>query len=151
MSSSLRSVTFLIVALTTARGFAAIEIDLSVASADWTVWGGNGADYLGHVAIGDVNGDGIPDLAFGEASWDAGSNVGRVCIFFGPMSFPAEHDLATVLPPTCVVGDAAGALIGGELRIRDLDGDGSHDLLIGQATDVSGGGALDAGASAIVT
>jgi hypothetical protein len=84
-------------------------------------------DYgrFGHAVagVGDVNGDGVPDVAFGEPEADAnGSASGRVLVSSGKWPYPQLHH---------IVG-AAGAAAGSSLAgLGDVDGDGRSDFAIG--------------------
>ncbi|HUK01252.1 MAG TPA: VCBS repeat-containing protein [Steroidobacteraceae bacterium] len=86
--------------------------------------------YTGYgVAVGDLNGDGLPDIAV--TSFDVNSSNGTVSIFFQdpahPGSFLPRVDLAAPGQPTAV-------------RIADIDKDGFNDLAI--STLGPGGDAL---------
>ena len=76
------------------------------------------------VGVGDFDGNGWPDLAFGDG-WYGGSDVE---VWFGNPADPARPVLGAVL----AAGSFPIALRGG-----DVDGDGDDDLVV--ANDVSGG------------
>lgn len=82
-------------------------------------------DNLGHsvAGIGDVTGDGVPDLAAGEPGEDAGAtNSGAVLIFSG-----ADGSLVRRLTdPAAALNDNLGIDVHG---IEDLNGDGVPDVV----------------------
>ncbi len=101
----------------------------------------DGVDAMGQAGesvafVGDVNGDGIDDLAVGEPDADGGDGgPGAVYLIYGrDTPFAARQSLEAMAagegtrltPPPGVVG------LGYQLaRIGDLDGDGLDDLAIG--------------------
>lgn len=95
-------------------------------------WGGGegeaGGDRLGSgVSSGDLNGDGVLDVAAGApyANQD-GADAGHVYVHFGPVQgskVPSRADVDI----TGVAGDLAGSAV----LVRDFDGDGIADLLTG--------------------
>jgi hypothetical protein len=117
------------------------------AGAAWLFSGATGAvidrlDGLGKndrfgsavAALGDVDGDGVPDFAVGAPQHDASAlaNSGVVLV----------HSGATRARLFFIPGDQAGARLGSVLASgADLDGDGVHDLLVGvpARSDLLGG------------
>lgn len=113
------------------------------AVATWT--GGALDDRFGCAvaAIGDVNGDGWSDLAFGASGVDeAATGAGAVYIWFGPVignMTPTDAD-SSIYGDTS--GDAAGVALA---ALGDVDGDHTPDLLMGGTGE--DGGATNAGAA----
>ncbi|MEP7342393.1 MAG: Ig-like domain-containing protein [Acidobacteriota bacterium] len=103
-------------------------------------------DLLGSsVATGDLNGDGIPDLAIGAPGANGlGFDNGKVYVFFGSAKLTGSIDLALQKADVEILGEAAGDRFGTSLAIADLNGDGKNDLIIG-APKADGSGLADAG------
>ncbi len=108
----------------------------------------DGDGFGGAIArIGDLNGDGVPDLAVGAPQDnDGGLDKGAVWILFmnndgtvrsAQKISEDEGDLGSDLD---IADHFGGALAG----IGDLDGDGTNDLAVGASQDDDGG--LDRGA-----
>ena len=96
-------------------------------------------DYFGtSVAnIGDLDGDGVNDLAVGaEEDDDGGANRGAVHIIFmntdGSVDSTVEINDSTANGPTLANDDYFGASVA---NIGDLDGDGVNDLAVGAIGD----------------
>ena len=81
----------------------------------------------------DVDGDGTSDLVIGSPGYR--SSAGRVCIFFGPVEGHLTSDDADAFLEEQVPNSVAGSALSCG---RDVDGDGSDDLLVG-ADEFSGG------------
>jgi len=77
------------------------------------------------IALGDLNGDGITDLAVGAPA-DT-SYTGETYIVTGPL----DGDQPLSLAPTTISGTATEDQSGKDLAVLDLDGDGQDDLCIG--------------------
>ncbi len=116
--------------------------DLSKESTPLTIFGsagpvpqsaGDEGDSLGaSMATGDLNGDGIHDLAVGApAANGRGVNNGQVYVFFGSRSLEGTFDLARQTAHVTLIGEAAEDRFGASLVIADLSGDGKNDLIIG--------------------
>ena len=91
--------------------------------------------------IGDLDGDGVTDLAVGAARDDGGgSDRGAVHIMFmntdGTVDSTVEINDSTANGPTLSNNDRFGVSVA---SIGDLDGDGVTDLAVGAARDDGGG------------
>jgi hypothetical protein len=87
-------------------------------------------DALGYaIASGDLDGDGVADLAVGapgvRASW------GEVDVLLGPIPTAGVHDLATQPADIRHEGGEVGDQLGISLAIAELSGDCANDLVIG--------------------
>ena len=100
-------------------------------------------DFFGSsvAEIGDLDGDGIPDVAAGAIGDDAGGDGrGAVHVMFmnadGSVRSTAEINSTTGNGPTLSDGDQFGRSVAG---IGDLDGDGIPDIVAGAIGDDAGG------------
>jgi hypothetical protein len=104
-------------------------------------------DRFGYSAenIGDLDGDGVNDLAVGAIQDDegTGNNLGAVHIMFmntdGSVDSTVEINDSTENGPTLSAGDEFGSSIA---NIGDLDGDGVDDLAVGAINNDGGQGIL---------
>jgi hypothetical protein len=83
-------------------------------------------------AIGDVTGDGVPDLIVARGA-DAGPDAYTVAVFDGPLSDPLPTDPSFVVMPTAR-SDAYQVVVG------DLNHDGFGDLAVADVNGVDGVG-----------
>lgn len=90
------------------------------------------------IGTGDVNGDGIDDVAVAAPLHDAGAgqgaNLGLVCVLHGSSSTPGSagnHAGQFLQEATTLVGDDPGSSFGKALAAGDFDGDGLADLAVG--------------------
>ncbi|MCG3172124.1 MAG: hypothetical protein GMKNLPBB_00269 [Myxococcota bacterium] len=98
---------------------------------DWS-FGGAG-NQMGHSAapIGDINGDGFNDFAFGTPFYS--SNDGLVYVMYGSPSGPSNQTLLTYTGPTPPTEFGSG--IAG---VGDANGDGFSDFVVGAPTYTNG-------------
>ena len=87
--------------------------------------------------IGDLNGDGVNDIAVGARGDDnGGSNRGALHIMFmntdGSIDSTVEINSSTTNGPTLANGDRFGVSVA---NIGDLDGDGVNDIAVGSKLD----------------
>lgn len=113
-------------------------------SADMTVLGKAGSDYLGRSLSGggDVNRDGFDDLIVGAERYNGvGDNRGAVYVFFGSTSLSGTHDLfAGGTPDVTVIGRSNYDYLGNSVSgAGDIDDDGFDDIVMGAYRNDSGG------------
>ncbi len=104
-----------------------------------TIWRGHNAnDYAGKSvsAGGDLDGDGVTDLAVGAPGNDVlATNAGAAYVLFGPLTAGTE---VLTSAPVIVRGEDALDEAGTVVRLTDdLDGDGYGELLVGAYAEAS--------------
>ncbi len=99
-------------------------------------------DFLGSsvAAIGDLDGDGITDLAMGAPGYVTYGGTGVLHLSFlnndGSVKSTVQIDGTTLNGPTLIDGDLYGSSVA---SLGDLDGDGITDLAVGApGSDVAG-------------
>ena len=93
-------------------------------------------DQLGHhLAMGDLNNDGIDDLIVAAFRADIPGNAredgGEVYVIFGSPSLSGVLDFASASPDVTVTAADAEDDLGAAVASADVNGDGIDDLLIG--------------------
>jgi len=118
-------------------------IDLAdpLAGADVVIHGADALDGLGFaIKAGDLNDDGVDDLAFSAPTGDGPSNqrtnAGEVYVLFGggDLGNQSLRDLAGIFGPPVdltIFGQDPRDSLGSSMAIGDVSGDGINDLLIG--------------------
>jgi gliding motility-associated-like protein len=100
--------------------------------------------FAGSVSkIGDVNGDGVPDIAVGSYYYNAGDRTGKITIMFlnTDGTVQSHQDISDTqgnFTGQLTVGDWFGSSIAG---VGDFNGDGVPDILVGAPRDMTGTGA----------
>ena len=125
------------------------------------VHGARSGDLLGTSvsANGDVNGDGIRDVAIGAAGQDGpgnpiADNRGAAYVVLGSHGFSGDVDLSSLdgTPPPGVIaiyGPQSGGRMGIWIDEGDVDGDGIADIIIG-SDQINFGGSQHVGGAYIV-
>ncbi|HEY77306.1 MAG TPA: hypothetical protein G4O00_14210, partial [Thermoflexia bacterium] len=111
-------------------------IDLGSSEEDLRVVGINALDYLGEVASGDINGDGLDDLIIGASGFDAmtptRTNAGAAYVFWGTSGrLTGTVDLDSTSADLTVYGPGVTYALGRFVAAGDINGDGVDDLLMG--------------------
>jgi hypothetical protein len=107
-----------------------LAIDLSSAAPDVRItWPGELNNLGTALAAGDLNGDGLADLAIGAANLPDKSTAGEVFVVFGQYTLPATVDLSTA--DVTIDGGQAGERFGYALTMGDVSGACLDDLVIG--------------------
>jgi hypothetical protein len=110
-------------------------IDLAVDVGDVPIIGRDANDQSGRsLAVGDLNGDGFEDLAFGATTANGPGNArslaGEVHVVFGRETWPVPWDLLLRPPDVTIYGADPGDTAGEAVAVGDFDGDGVDDLAI---------------------
>lgn len=112
-------------------------IDLLETAPDLFLSGAEVKDYMaGDLAMGDLDGDGLDDLALGAFYGDGFENrfhhAGEVYILFGAErdALPGRVNLADTSLVT-IYGAEGSDTFGRSIALGDLDGDGHDDLIVG--------------------
>jgi hypothetical protein len=107
--------------------------------AEWTIAGSGARGRFGSaVTIADLDGDGFDDLAVSApvAGDESGIARGEVSVYFGGPGGSSSHG-PNAAPDVVLTGSLPGARLGFSMLARDIDGDGSAELLI---SEPGGGG-----------
>lgn len=136
-------------------GATGVNLDnVALGKGGFKILGQAAGDYAGWsvAGIGDVNGNGAPDLLIGAVRHDTpGADAGAAYVVYGKKGGAAVRlaDVAAGAGGFRIVGENAGDWAGTSVApAGDVNGDGRPDLLIGCRFNDEGG--LDAGAAYVV-
>ena len=129
-------------------------------SSIFKISGARSGDLLGTSvsANGDINGDGLRDVAIGASAQDGPGNPitdnrGAAYVMLGAHSFNGDVELSTIGDPPAGVIAIYGPQPGGRMGIwidgGDIDGDGFGDIIIG-SDQINSGGSQHVGGAYIV-
>ena len=130
--------------------------DLAAPGSNPLVYGTGSGEQAGTsvAALGDVNGDGVDDMAVGAPLADANGRTdsGSVYVVYGRDGLVTRTDLARMgAAGVRIDGAAAGDRMGGSVaRAGDVNGDGRDDLIAG-ASMADPSGRSNAGAAFVIT
>jgi prepilin-type N-terminal cleavage/methylation domain-containing protein len=101
--------------------------------------------YMGNkIVIGDVNGDGIPDLIIGMPGCNKSTNCSNTAytfVIFGTKSgFPDPLSVTTLDGTNGFVLQSTSAFGGAATAVADFNGDGFSDLIVSGANALNSGG-----------
>ncbi len=118
------------------------SIDLASQSPDVLLIGADPQDDFGQsLAVGELDGDGIADLALGADNANGENNerqdAGEVHVMLGSLRFPSRFDLAQDSLDATFIGADIDDEFGSNIAIGDVNGDGSDDLVV-SAEDANG-------------
>ncbi len=116
--------------------FGPVSGSLDLSAADGIYVGEMAMDYAGTaLAMGDVDGDGLGDVAIGSYGNTGGANVGAAYVLLGPTTGTVHLAAADII----VRGTTPGQEAGMGLAIGDVDVDGAAELLVGAPGDGTAG------------
>ena len=115
-----------------------VEVDLASGEEDYRVIAESALHYLGELATGDINADGIPDLIIGASGYDVTgtlpiTNAGAVYVIFGSSDLTGTLDLNSTgeEADVTIYGVEEDGYAGHSVASGDVNGDGYADIVIG--------------------
>ncbi|MFQ5594332.1 MAG: FG-GAP repeat protein [Anaerolineae bacterium] len=115
--------------------------DMAAVTADWMIYGADNLDEVSrYIAVGDVSGDGQPDLVIGVVGGDGPDSgrmdAGEVAVLLGPRTTGTVSDLAngadfTLYGRQGSTSQQPGGRLGDSVALGDFSGDGVLDVVAG--------------------
>ncbi|HWQ34058.1 MAG TPA: Ig-like domain-containing protein [Blastocatellia bacterium] len=107
-------------------------IDVATNPATFTITGQIPFGQIGsQLATGDVNGDGLAEIAIGEPLFDSQSQRGALYMVYGAATLSGNRSFGGSSSDLSVIGRDPGDRLGTAVAIGDVNGDGRGDLIIG--------------------
>ncbi len=122
-----------------------------ISATGYAQFSGPGVNRFGAAvaSLGDINGDGLGDIAIGEPGPSAATSLtaGSVYIFFGRRTWNSSATPYSSVDANVTIGGGTGDFATGSLgftltRVGDFNGDGLNDIAAGAPQAVSGRGAV---------
>ena len=106
----------------------------SAGDADLQIYGSSSSSYVGYINShdgGDLDGDGLTDLVIGEYYGSGNGYYGAAHVVYGTGTALVGSYKTTDAGDARLLGPVTYSYFGETIQIRDLDGDGYEELIVG--------------------